>query len=143
MIRKAIRDKLLADAAVTADLPDYDFGGVEGTKKAIFAFDSVDEVPPQDAKHECIIIRPVDSEEFDTRGDHGGRLFYSVTLHVDRTRRNSRNLARLIWLSLDKSSLTHANFNIYGVLVDPPVAGGDRTAFPEYRMELTCLVEAK
>jgi len=140
VIASSLVAPIKTDPTLSAGLAQYDFGA--GNEPAVFAYDSPGQVLPHDVPLPAVLIVPLGGTEQDTRGTKGAALVFQVSLILDKTRERNDDLAQALWKALDKVTLTHADFTVYGALADPPQLTADPEGFPMYVMSVRVFVEA-
>lgn len=126
MIPAAIQTLLWNNQPATSRLSLYNFGGT--TKPAVFCA----EVAPLDAETPLVTINPEGSGEFGTRGQRGGILDVRVALWcpVADTTKNVEAIGMLLWVALDRASITMLGYGSARLEARLPVSTKDQDGFP-------------
>ncbi len=139
MIAKAYRDLIKADAGIVAQLATFDFGS--GSEAAIFSFDDTQEQPPDTVSRPAIFIRTAGGVQHSDRGSDEAQVITRISVWGDRDRQSIRNLARDVWVLVNKASLTLTGWAIYGSLADPPAPLTDPDDFPGFLVNSTAFAQ--
>jgi len=133
LIRKAIRDVMVANQTIVAGLASYKFGGTPGP--AIF---TAREVIPDDAALPAAIltIPTCDSDQGD-RGHKGGNSRVDIRLYGGKAHSSAalESLAYLIWAAVDRADLSMTGFDNCGCIADPPSTMTDPDGFPGFLIQ--------
>lgn len=130
-VEKAIHAKLSATPEITGSLATFQLTGV--TMPAIFTF----EPAPRDCTSPHVTISGSGAgNRFECRDGRGGEPLFDVKLWGDKTRsrRELRELAILVWRTLDRCNLTIESYAEAGVFADYPTPLDDPDGFPGFRI---------
>jgi len=133
MIKKVIRDVIINDATITADLATYTFT-TGSTEPAVFTTNII----PRDADFPAVIIDQSAGDMFGCRDKRGGELIIEVRVYddKDKTEETIYDLALNIWKLLDRVNIeTRLNIEGYedwGCQADPPIQQDDPDGYPGY-----------
>jgi len=134
MILKAVRDVIVADAGVTAQLETYDFGA--GDEPAVFTIDPI----PADAKLPAVVVTQPSGDDWGTLDLRGAEVDVDVRVYGDknRSRKALHDLAWDLWELLNWAELTVPGYERWGCFASgPPGELTDPDGFPGYLVPLT------
>jgi len=126
----AIRDLIVADIDITAQLATYDFGGPAVTP-AVFTTDPI----PVDAELPAIVITEIGGDnDFGSRSHKGAHVRCDVRVYddKDRSRQAVRILAWALWRLLHRAHLDIECMSDIGCYADPPAEITDAEGFPGF-----------
>lgn len=138
MIKEAIRNRLLGDAAIIAAVGEFEFS-TGSLDPAIFTTQAV----PKDCESVSIIISEASGDRFGCRGNRGGDSHARVRVYGDRVMSDKDlwDLAYMVWRRLDRCTLTYTGYENVGVMADPPVElGDDPDGFPGWMIDVRCIL---
>jgi len=130
MMLKAIRDRLLATAAVTGGLASYNFGPPEGSLAGVFTCDPA----PGDAATPLIVLTLEAGPPWGTRDAKGGEAGFQVRLIGSRGESTAslRDTAWAIWYAVERADLSIVGYEEVGVRVNTPGQITDQDGFPMF-----------
>ncbi len=133
MIAEAIRDKLIDTLAVTSELATYDFGG-DVLGPAVFTIEPI----PHDCELPAIVVTEAGGDRFGTRAKRGAEMDADVNIWGDKSRSQKllRDLAEVVWTTLDRAHLTVTGYSEVGCYAYPPQKLTDPDGFPGYLIRI-------
>jgi len=140
MIAKAIRDIIVADAGVTAQLAEFEFA-TDVLKPAVFTYDTFEGKIPDDCPLPAAIIDEIGGINFGTRGEKGVNTTARVRVYGNKDRGTILEpLMDDLFFLLDRATLVVANRDVFGVFATPPSSLSDPDGFPGYFIEVSAFV---
>lgn len=126
----ALRDLIVVDEGITAQLATYDFGGLIETP-AVFTTDPI----PADAALPAIVITEIGGDsDFGSRSHRGGHFRCDVRVYDNkgRSRQAARILALDLWRLLNRAHPDIECSTEVGCYADPPAEITDAEGFPGF-----------
>lgn len=142
MIKKVIRDKLIATSAVADTLATYAFTSGSAATPAVFTGRKI----PDDAEYPAIFISVGGGGDFSCRAQTGAEISVEINVFDDRDQSDAalEALALAVWNCLNRaeigSGLADAGYQDWGCYADYPQAIGGENTFPGYLVRVTARV---
>jgi hypothetical protein len=129
MILPAIRDVIVNDAGVVAQLATYEF--TRGTKTAAVFTTAV---IPMDSERPAIRIIEFSSIPWGVRDSRGAEIMVDVDVwgNKNTSQKALRDLAYDVWRLLDRSEPNTTGYTVVVMMCDSPVEITDEDEFPGY-----------
>jgi hypothetical protein len=137
MIKKAFRDLIVANAAITAQLATHEF--TTGTAApAVFT----SRVIPRDVERPAVIITQFSGVPWGCRDSRGSDTLIDVDVWGNKKQSDKAlgDLAHDVWRLLDRATLTISGYTGVLCMADSPWQREDEDEFPGYLIRCRVLI---
>ena len=138
MIKKALRDLIVAASAIADELATYEFTTGATKTPAVFTARNI----PKDATLPCVFIKLATTSQFGTRDSKGGEILADVQLIGNKGQSDKalEDLATAIWLLLDRATLTVSGYVSHGCIADPPIQTTVTEGYPSHTIQVRAFI---